>query len=78
MIKGGLAFCVIKNVITVPLGITVSTTAVAIVLINLHVTNKLDTAIGDVIQDILLKTATKFVHLDILEWTVLNAVAVNV
>lgn len=76
--KGGLVFSVIKNVMTVPLGMTVSTTAVAIVLINLHVTNKLDTAIGDVIQDIILKTATKFVHLDILEWNVLNAVAVNV
>lgn len=42
----------------VPLGMTVSTTVAVIVLINLHVTNKPDTVIADVIRDILLKTVT--------------------
>lgn len=46
-------------VMTGPMDMTVSTTAVVTVLTHLHVTNRLDIVTKDVIQDIKTKTAAK-------------------
>lgn len=64
---GGKVISVIKNVITVRLDMTVSTTVVVTVGIALHVTNRMVTVTRDVNRDIRMFSVAKYADQDTME-----------
>lgn len=71
----GQSHYVTKSALMVPMGMTVYKNVAVTVFTTLHVTKRLVSVTGGVIQDILTPIAAENVILDILDWIVVIIVA---